>query len=242
MRADAVEQEVRDALRPPLRAVRGARSSLANLPIPARARRPRLTPMAFKPGSSDSLEVWINLVLYQVGWFAVVLGLAWNHPWIGAGVGSAMVALDLALAPRLLWRGKVLLVAVLLGLVVESLNAALGVYRAKSGIIAQGLLPPPLLVLWAGFATTLDQGLRWLRGRYRLAFLLGGAAGPAAFFGGERLGAISLSRSPSLLGLLAAEWALALPLLAWAATRQAEQQHPAPRPDAPEAGGSSAGR
>jgi hypothetical protein len=56
--------------------------------------------------------------------------------------------------------------------------------------------------------------LAWLRGRYVLDALLGAAGGPLAYYLGARLGAIAFPDPPGLgLAIVAAAWALAVPLL-----------------------------
>jgi hypothetical protein len=166
----------------------------------------------------DWPTLWINLGLYQLGWFAIVLGMAHHRPWLGSSISITAIAIDLLLAPHAVRRSKMLVLAVIVGTLVESLNAALHVYDVTSGSW-RGWASPPIVLLWAGFSTTFERSLRWISARYGLALAVGALAGPLAFFGGERLGAITLSRNPWLLAALATEWALALPLLVWCSDR-----------------------
>jgi tetrahydromethanopterin S-methyltransferase subunit D len=51
-----------------------------------------------------------------------------------------------------------------------------------------------------------------MQGRYLIAVLFGGSGGPLAYFGAEKLGAVSLTSSASLV-MLGIGWALITPLL-----------------------------
>jgi hypothetical protein len=77
-----------------------------------------------------------------------------------------------------------------------------------------------MVALWMNLAATLRHSLSWLCGRPVLALVMGAVAGPLAYWGGARLGAVELGAPlGSSLAAIAVEWALALPLLAWAAAR-----------------------
>lgn len=153
----------------------------------------------------------VNAALYQAGWFAVVLGGAHGRPYLGAGLGLLTVVLHFALSDRRAADLRLVGVALAMGACVETVNALAGVYHAHHGLVPGTALAPWLLVLWVGFATTFNHSMRWLRRLRRWLPLIGAVAGPVAFWGGERLGAIALTRSPERLALLAAEWAAVVP-------------------------------
>lgn len=155
-----------------------------------------------------------NIALYQVGWFALVLGAASDRIWLGSGIAAAAIVGHLVTERPLALELKRIAWAVGIGLLLETTNLALGVYAVSVGTVG-GWFAPWLLLLWAGFGTSLGRSLGWLSRRKGLAAFLGAIAGPMAFWGGERLGAVVLTRDPVLLGLLSLEWALALPTLIW---------------------------
>ena len=41
----------------------------------------------------------VNLCLYELGWFACVLGAAGQRPWLGMALGLAFLCVHLALVP-----------------------------------------------------------------------------------------------------------------------------------------------
>jgi len=67
--------------------------------------------------------------------------------------------------------------------------------------------------MWALFATTINHSMAWLKNRYFLALLLGAVFGPLAFIAGESLGAVVFLDRTMALTLLAAGWAVLMPLL-----------------------------
>ena len=161
----------------------------------------------------------LNYGLYQVGWLAIVLGVAREAAVLGSAVALAALVAHLLVAGERRVELRLLGPALGLGLVFESIDLALGLIVVPS--LTLGFLPPLwLLLFWPQFAALQRFCLDWLAGRYVLAAILGAIGGPLAFLTGERLGAIALSpdRFYALSGL-AFLWALALPLLVFVADR-----------------------
>jgi hypothetical protein len=152
-----------------------------------------------------------NYALYQGGWFACVLGAAWQHPWIGLAIALVLIGAHLALSSERSIEIRLVLLATLVGAVVELFQVSAGTYRFTSGTLSHALPPPWLLVMWAQFATTFRFSLRTVVGRPLSAALFGAAGGPLAFLAGERLGALTLL-PPISTGLLrlSITWAIAL--------------------------------
>lgn len=144
-------------------------------PLPVRAPgvalRPRRIPGLPPPGARQAL----NLLAFQAGWFATVLGGANGLPWLGPVAVLAAIGLHLMLAAQRPVELRLLLVAFSLGLVFE--NALLHV-----GLIAYAddpaWVPVWMLALWPLFATTPNRALAWFRPRLGLAALAGALAGP----------------------------------------------------------------
>ena len=86
--------------------------------------------------------------------------------------------------------------------------------------VGQWFCPIWMAALWANFAGTLHFCLDWLRGRYRLASVLGAVGGPLAYYGGHRLGAMQLGGSVAVsLAVIAIEWVLVTPGLTYLSER-----------------------
>jgi hypothetical protein len=181
-------------------------------------------------------SLWLNLVAFQVGWFACVLGAAHGWPWQGTAVGLAVAVLHVARAARPYREMVLVLAAVAIGGAWDSVLSAAGllVYAPLPMMPAwaAALAPAWILAMYAIFATTLNVSLRWLRGRPLLTTVLGAVAGPASYWSGVRLGAARMPAPAAGLLALALGWALLLPALVSLA-RRFDGVQPGPRPASP---------
>lgn len=165
---------------------------------------------------SATLSKIINVLLYQVGWFSCVLGAALGFPISGAVGALALVTIHLLLVDERKTEIKLMLCACLLGVVVDSLQQAVGLFTFRADPRWPLWLPLWVFVIWAQFATLFRFALHWLAGRYLLGALFGAIGGPLAYWGGIRMGAATFGGSPELaLISLAVVWALVMPLLLW---------------------------
>jgi hypothetical protein len=166
------------------------------------------------------VSTFVNYALYQVGWFACVLSVAADRPWLGVGLGMTTLAAHLALAVR--WQDEVQLALIVgaLGLAVDAAQIAMGTLSFDRGILVTWLPPPWLVVTWMQFAATLRFTSAWLIGSVARAAVTGAIAGPVAFAAGARLGVVTLHDAvwPSLLSL-ALLWSVAIPAAILAARR-----------------------
>lgn len=162
----------------------------------------------------------LNYTLYQLGWFACVLGAAWHHPFAGFVIALSLIAIHIAVVDDRWLEARLVLFAVVVGLVVERIQLAAPTYQFTSGVIVEGLPPPWLLALWAQLATTFRFSLRHVFARPLVALLFGAVGGPLAFLAGARLGAVTLV-PPVGAGLLRLSicWTVAMAIFAWVQRR-----------------------
>jgi hypothetical protein len=161
------------------------------------------------------LERLANAVLFQVGWFACVVG--GNSLWL-------LVALA-ALVIHLLWisrwvdEGRLILSVVLLGTTVDSSLRWLGVFDFSD---VAPLIPLWLMLLWALLATTLRHCLLWSAKPWWLASVLGAIGGPLSYYAGSRLAGVHFpyGQMPTLIGI-GLLWAMLFPTLHFMAQRLA---------------------
>lgn len=156
----------------------------------------------------------VNLIAFQACWFASVLGAAAGMPWAGPLFAAVWLPLHVrATSPWMAVELKLILAAGALGYVLDSLLVLAGAlsFPAEARFGAPTTLW--MVTLWLGFAATLRHVLGWLRGRYVVAALLGMVAGPFAYWGGAKLGAVVLTEPVTSLALVGAEWLVAMPLL-----------------------------
>lgn len=160
-----------------------------------------------------------NFVVSQSGWFAAVLGAAHGHPLAGTLCVVAAIGWHLALSARPAQEARLVLLASLIGGVVETFIVLQGNVVYPSGQPVALLAPYWMVALWGLFAIGLNVTLRGLRGRPWLAATLGAIAGPAAFAAGVRLGGAQFVHPISALVVLALVWAVLVPVLVRLATR-----------------------
>ncbi len=161
----------------------------------------------------------LNILLFQIGWFACVLGAAHDLAWAGALTALAIVAWHVARARDPKSELMLVACAAALGVVFESLLVQSGWIRFGAGVLIEGAATYWMVALWALFATTLNVSLRGLRARSWLAGLLGAIGGPLAYAAGARLGALEFVATGAGLAAIAAGWAVLTPLLFRAALR-----------------------
>jgi hypothetical protein len=162
----------------------------------------------------------VNFLLYQLGWFACVLGVASGLQWLGIGLALGLVAVHLWLAKDRVIQFRLMGIAFLLGLFVDTVLLRTGVFFYPSGQPVAWLPPPCMPVLWLQFATIFRYCLHWLKGRFLLSGLFGLIGAPLAFLAGESFGAIEFP-PPSWLhiGILGVVWSLCVPFLVCLADR-----------------------
>lgn len=161
----------------------------------------------------------LNVVAFQIGWFACVLGGAWSWPWLGVLVTAAIVALHIHRAPQPRAEAMLIGLSGLLGFGADSLLTGMGLLRFPSGQFHAHFAPYWMIAMWMLFATTLNVSLRWLKSRLGLASLLGMIAGPLAYYGGAKLGAVAFGEPLASLIAVAGVWTLAMPVLLVIASR-----------------------
>lgn len=165
------------------------------------------------------MRIAANVLLYQAGWAACVLGAAHGMPWVAALAAAFVVGWHLVVAAWPLRELALVALAAAAGAAFETLLVQSGWVRYAAATPLAWAAPLWMLALWAIFATTLNVSLRALRGRPALAALLGAVGAPLAYAGGARLGALELVASGAALAAIAAGWALLTPLLVGAARR-----------------------
>jgi hypothetical protein len=163
---------------------------------------------------------FVNLLLYQGGWFACVLGAAWHDPWLGMSIALCLVGVHFWLVTDRVTQLKLALAALAVGLTIDTAQLWAGVFTFSQGTIVPWLPPPWISVLWVQFATTLRYSMRWLSGRYASSAIFGLLGAPLAFFAGERLGAIEFL-APRLMhfAILGVLWSVAVPFLVFLSDR-----------------------
>ena len=162
-------------------------------------------------------HIIINFILFQIGWFACVLGAAKQMPWLGVIVVTGIVVWHLSQAKQAKPELILLVLAILIGGAFDQamLSSHLISYQAHGWEFLNNpnaLTPAWILALWAEFVTILNVSLRWMRGKCLVAILFGAIGGPLAYMGAENLGAVTLNNLPMTYIALSIGWAILTPL------------------------------
>lgn len=164
------------------------------------------------------IRVVTNFVLYQIGWFACVIGAAKQMPWLGVITVVAIIIWHLTQAKQAKKEVQLLLITLVIGGVFDQimLNHQLVTYQAHGW--SNAFVPVWILALWAEFVTVLNVSLRWMKELktpvgWLVSVLFGAIGGPLAYIGAERLGAVTLNNLPISYIALGVGWAILTPLL-----------------------------
>ena len=153
-----------------------------------------------------------NFILFQLAWFICVLGAAYNQTYFALMISVIILLVHFALIKKRLLELKLILAAGIFGLLFDGvlLNFDLVIYNDPG--LPYPITPIWIVMLWMIFAMTLNHSLAWLSQKYYLSILFGAIGGPLAYIAGEKLGAITLLSSNSII-MLCVGWALITPVL-----------------------------
>lgn len=158
----------------------------------------------------SSVKVAVNLVGFQIIWWLMIL---YQDQYVS--IGLLLLIGHLMLIKEHRCESVTLLAVGFIGTLVDSALTLGGVFEFTQNSAVGGIVPIPLwlITLWFGFAATLRHSMSYLSERLLLAGIFGGIGGPLSYVAGERLGAVNFGFSlPVVVALLAAIWALLLPL------------------------------
>ena len=165
------------------------------------------------------MPLLINIIGFKIGWVSSVMGAAAQMPWLGPAVFALVAFLHLRQAQRPELELGLVVTAGAIGICFDSFIVAMGWVTYPSGQLSPILAPYWIVTMWMLFATTLNRSMAWLKGRSVLAVILGGIAGPASYYAGNKLGAIEFVAPLPALAALAIGWAVIMPLLMTLAER-----------------------
>ena len=168
----------------------------------------------------------INFVLFQLGWFACILGAAYGYVTAAVFFCLAVTAFHLWQSPARTQEASMLLKIALLGICADTLLLQTGSLVFESKGLLPSLSPIWMVSLWVILGCTLNESMSWLRGRYLLAGVLGAIAGPLSYLAGVKLGAATWGNETQALVLIALIWAIAMPVLFWWAAKVPQNQVP----------------
>ena len=156
-----------------------------------------------------------NSIGYQAVWLISVASAARGSAIAGPLTASAFVAMTLAFGGKRRADLRLILLALLIGLLVDTTWIGLGWLHYSAAWPSAQCAPAWIIGIWISFALTLNHSFAFLKGRYALAAVLGAIGGPLAYWSASRgLGAVHFDTSVAtvLIGL-GIVWMAVFPLL-----------------------------
>lgn len=160
------------------------------------------------------LSFIINALLFQITWFACVIGSTHQLTWPGALACSCLFLWQWSPKNRHPSDTILIIAAIVLGLFVDSLWLQLNLFSFTYQSPINGVAPAWIIILWIGFALTINHSLGWIKAHPLLPALVGLIGGPLSYLAGAKLGAISYQADHLLIcSSLGIAWAIALTFL-----------------------------
>lgn len=163
---------------------------------------------------SATARAIVNFVMFQIAWVLMVYGASVGNCWIGLAWLPVFAFAQLRISPEAATELRVMVLAVFVGLAVESAVVASGLVTYACADYTLFGAPLWIVGLWAAFALTTNGCLGWLQGRPWLAAAVGGFGGPLSYYTGMQLGAATPEQSmPFVLFVNGLIFAVATPFL-----------------------------
>jgi len=173
------------------------------------------------------MNVISNLIFFKVVWALSLFGVVIGYAWLGLLGLTFFSAWHAATASSAKADFLVAAIAVIVGLILDTLYIKSGLIAFNGELIWSEAAPLWILALWANFALTLNGCLRWLRERRLAAAALAFICGPVSYYGGIALGTATITGEHYLLfGAIGIAWSVAVPALLWLSLRIERELYP----------------
>ena len=138
----------------------------------------------------------INIIGFNIGWWACVLVAANDLPYLGPVVMILFLIVHHYLFVSDIQEIYLVLIIGAIGTITDSLLFLSGSF-IYAGAYSNEILIAPMWItaMWAGFSATVNHSMSWLKDKWLLMVICGIVFGPAAFFTGEKFGAIEFHLS-----------------------------------------------
>jgi hypothetical protein len=95
----------------------------------------------------------------------------------------------------------------------DSSLVVFNVIQYPHGNVFGNVAPVWIIAVWALFATTFNTSLTFLKRRYVFAMLFGAIGAPLSFIAGMKLGALQFPHYNRAIMVIAAGWAVMMPVM-----------------------------
>jgi len=153
----------------------------------------------------------VNFAFYQTGWLLCVFGAVHGFVILSILFALFFIAMHIRCSSRKLNEVFYVMTVMICGYVIDSLLVMIGLFSYEA-MGVDYLAPIWIAALWAMFSVTIGSSMAWMTDKYITASVLGGIFGPLAYYAAEKIGAVYILTSHSLL-TQAMVWAVVMPLL-----------------------------
>lgn len=134
----------------------------------------------------------INFILFQISWFACVIGAARGYPLLGVSITIITLFWHLFQSKQPKFEFLLIVIVLMLGGLFDQFLLSMSLINYQSNGWDSSFVPVWILALWTAFASTLNLSLSWMHDRYLISTLFGAIGGALAFLGAQQLGGVSL--------------------------------------------------
>tara|TARA_Y100001970_G_C13819870_1_gene644310 strand:+ start:176 stop:697 length:522 start_codon:yes stop_codon:yes gene_type:complete len=154
-----------------------------------------------------------DLIGFKICWIACAFSTTWGTPYLGPLLTLIFILLHLVIVKFNSRDIKIIILALMIGLIIDSLFFQFNLITYQGGVLAQLKLAPFwILSMWAGFSVTLLYSLDSIKNRYFISGLLGFFGGPLSYNAGVQIGSITLNGLLAYI-VLGIVWGIIIPLL-----------------------------
>ena len=138
----------------------------------------------------------INIIGFNIGWWACVLGAANDLTYLGPVIMILFLIVHYYLFVSDIKEIYLVLIIGTIGTIIDSLLFLSGSFIYAGAYSNQILIAPMwITAMWMGFSATVNHSMSWLKDKWLIMVICGIVFGPAAFFTGEKFGAIEFHLS-----------------------------------------------
>ena len=156
-----------------------------------------------------------NIIGFYIVWWGCVLGIIYHYPYIGPILCLFFIFIHIKYIAINNTELKLIIYISILGTFVDSTFIITNLLNYKGGY-GENILIAPLWItsMWAGFATSINHSMKWLKGKNLIGFTLGAIFGPLAYITGAKFNVIEFTSNYDFtIVALALAWGLSIPTI-----------------------------
>ena len=154
-----------------------------------------------------------NIIGFYIVWWACVLGVFYQFPYIGPILCLLFIFIHIKYIATNDVELKLIVYTSILGTLVDSSFIITKLLEYQGGYGENTLIAPLWITsMWAGFATSINYSMKWLKGKNLIWFTLGAIFGPLAYITGAKFNVIEFTSNYDFtIVVLALAWGISIP-------------------------------